>query len=165
MSVMSKQIVPIVATVFVVLFLWLSAVPLLSWYEYSSYHEQVAEESFQWHHSDVDSYSFEFEFRDFQSEFVLEPVRIYVRNSKFQTAYLYDSNETIDITGITDYPQTVEAAFDIITRLLEEHPHEIDVEYDAILHYPKRISVSFSRSENDRASYTIRSFRQEYDTP
>ena len=162
---MPKQLVPIVATVFVVLFLWLSAVPLLSWYEYSSYHEQVAEESFQWHHSDVDSYSFEFEFRDFQSEFVPGPVRIHVRDSIFQAAYLYDSNETIDITGFTDFPQTIEAAFEIVTRLLEEHPYEIDVEYDAVLHYPKRISVSYSRSEHDGALYAIRSLSQEYDTP
>ena len=38
---MPKHLVPIVATVFVMLFLWLSAVPLLAWYEFSAQHQEL----------------------------------------------------------------------------------------------------------------------------
>ena len=45
---MPKQLVPIVAAVFVMLFLWLSTVPLLSWYEFSAHHQALQDAMFQW---------------------------------------------------------------------------------------------------------------------
>ena len=162
---MPKHLVPIVATVFVTLFLWLSAVPLLSWYEFSAHHQELANASHQWHHSRVSNYSFEYEFLDFKTQPIPGPIRIHVRDSKFLTAYRIDNNEKVDITGLDKVPETIEAAFEIISRHLAEHPYKIDIEYDAVLHYPTRISVSYSDLSHDGATYYIRWFETVYDSP
>jgi hypothetical protein len=153
---MPKHLVPIVATVFVMLFLWLSAVPLLSWYELTAYHQELADQSFQWHHARISNYSFEFEYRDSKTRAVPGPIRIHVRDSKFVYAYRIDTDELVDISGLTDVPATIESAFAIATELLEQHPYRIDIEYDAALHYPTSIAVSYSDLESDRALYIIR---------
>jgi hypothetical protein len=57
---MPKHVVPIVVAVFVMLFLWLSTVPLLSWYEFS-----------------------EVEISANRRPTRLEPIRIDVREAKF----------------------------------------------------------------------------------
>ena len=155
---MPKHLVPIMATVFVTLFLWLSAVPLLSWYEFSAYHQELADESFQWHHSGISDYSFEFELLNFKTRPIPGPIRIYVRDSTFVAAYRIDNNESVDISGLADVPDTIESAFEIASRLLEEHPYEIDIKYDAVLHYPASISVSYSDLDAAGATYNIRWF-------
>jgi len=153
---MPKHLMPIVATVFVMLFLWLSAVPLLSWYELTAYHQELADKSFQWRHSGISNYSFEFEYLDFKTRPVPGPIRIHVRDSQFVAAYRIDTDELVDISGSADVPHTIESAFAIATKLLEKHPYKIGIEYDAALHYPTSISVSYSDSESDGATYTIR---------
>lgn len=161
---MPKHLVPIVATVFVMLFLWLSAVPLLSWYEFSAYHQELADESFKWHHSGISDYSFEFELLDFATGAMPQPIRIHVQDSKFLAAYRIDNNALLDISGVANIPQTIESAFEIAERLLGERPYKIDIEYDADLHYPTSISVSYSDSKSDSAMYSIRSFAAVYDS-
>ena len=153
---MQKHLVPIVATVFVMLFLWLSAVPLISWYELTAYHQELADRSFQWHHSGISDYSFDFEYLDSKTRPVPGPIRIHVQDSKFINAHRIDTGELVDLSAMTDVPRTIESAFSIAAELLEKHPYKINIEYDAALHYPTMISVSFSDSESAGATYTIR---------
>ena len=158
MAAMPKHLVPIVATVFVTLFLWLSAVPLLSWYEFSAYHQELDDESFQWHHNGIQNYSFEFDYLGVNAQPIPEPFRIHVRDAKFQAAYQIDTNALVDITGLPNVPGTIEAAFEIISRHLDEHPYQIEIIYDELRHYPSRITVSFSDLSQDNATYYIRRF-------
>lgn len=153
---MPRHLLPIVATVFVMLFLWLSAVPLISWYELTAYHQELADRSFQWHHSGISNYSFDFEYLDFETRAVPGPIRIHVRDSKFVSAHRIDTGELVDLSGMADVPRTIESAFAIAAELLEKHPYMIDIEYDTALHYPTLISVRFSDSESAGATYTIR---------
>lgn len=164
-SAMPKHLVPIVATVFVTLFLWLSAIPLLSWYEFSAHHQELADASHQWHHKDISDYSFEFGYLNFNNRPIPGPVRIHVRDSTFVAAYRIDNNASVDITGLEDVPETIEAAFALVSRHLAGHPHRIDIEYDAVLHYPARISVSHSDSRHDVATVYIRWFELVYENP
>lgn len=165
MPAMSKSLMPIVAAVFVMLFLWMSAVPLLSWYEFSADYQELADESFQWHRKGINNYSFEFEILDFKTRPVPGPIRIHVRDSKFVAAYRIDNDELVDIIDLAEVPGTIESAFEFATRLLEEHPYRIDIEYDAVLHYPASVSVSFSDRSRDRATYNITWFETVYDSP
>jgi hypothetical protein len=153
---MPKHLVPIVATVFVMLFLWVSAVPLLSWYELTAYHQELEDKSFQWHHGGISDYNFEFEYRDFKARPAPGPIRIHVGDSKFVNASRIDTGELVDISGLAHVPDTIESAFAIATELLEQHPYRIDIEYDADLHYPTLIAVSYSEQESDGATYIIR---------
>lgn len=165
MPPMPRPLMPIMATVFVMLFLWISAVPLLSWYEFSADYQDLADESFQWHHQGISNYNFEFEILDFKSRSVPGPIRIHVRDSKFVAAYRIDSDELVDIMDLADVPATIESAFELAKRLLEAQPYRIDIEYDAVLHYPASVSVSFSDRSRDRATYNITWFETVYDSP
>ena len=162
---MPKLLVPIVATVFVMLFLWLSAVPLLSWYEFSAYHQELADESFRWRHRGIVNYSFEFESRDPKTRPNPGPIRIHVRDAKFLAAYRIDTHTLVDTAALADVPDTIDSAFEMVRALLEAHPYRIDIEYHADLHYPKRMSVSYSDLSHDGATYYIRWFEKDYDRP
>ena len=165
MSAMPKHFVPLIATAFVMLFLWLSSVPLLSWYEFSAQHQKLADESFQWHQQRISNYNYEFEHQDLKFRPISGPVRIHVRDSKILAAFRVESDDEIDISGFADVPETIESAFAIVSRLLEEHPYEIDITYDTVLHYPRKITVSYSDQLDDGSTYFIRMFERAYDSP
>jgi len=88
-----------------------------------------------------------------------------VRDSQFDAAYRIDTDELVDISGLADVPHTIESAFAIATELLDNHPYQIDIEYDAALHYPTSISVSYSDAESDGATYIIRRLKSADHSP
>lgn len=155
---MPKHLIPIVATVFVMLFVWLSMAPLLSWYELGSYAEELDEASFKWSNSSISDYSYVYEVSSYYAPPLPGPIRVTVRDSKFLNASLVDSGENIDISGLPAVPESIEFAYEFIRSLLAEYPDEIDVEYDADFGYPMRIMVKPEESSNDEATYYIRSF-------
>lgn len=160
---MPKHLVPIVAAVFVMLFLWLSAVPLLSWYEFSAQHRALQDAMFQWNRHALRNYSFEIEISAIERPPRLDPIRIHVREAKLLAAYRVDDDEVIDIAGLAGVPDTIEASYELISRLLEERPPELVVEYDATWAYPKRIQFVDSKEDQNQVKYSIRWF--EPDSP
>ncbi len=159
-----KHLMPIVATIFVTLFLWLSAIPLLSWYEFSAQHQELADAAFQWHQKRVSDYSFEYDYAGPDARRLPVPIRIHVRDSKFMAAYRIDDNEEVDMTAFPDVPETIDSVFEIARGLLAGHPYEIAIGYDVVLHYPTRIAVSYSDSGRDKATYYVRSLQKIYDS-
>jgi hypothetical protein len=155
---MQKHLVPIVATLFVMLFLWLSSVPLLSWYEFSAHHQELQDAMFQWHRHELKNYTFEVEISANSRPPRLDPIRIHVRDAKFLAAYRADDDEIVAMAGLADVPTTIEAIFALVSRLLEERPYEFSVDYDATWAYPKRIQFSGSDNGNDQVTYNIRRF-------
>jgi hypothetical protein len=155
---MPKHLVPIIATVFVVLFLWLSAVPLLSWYEFSAHHQQLQDAMFRWNRHALRDYGFEIEISANDRPPRLDPIRIQVRDAKFLAAYRVDDDQVVDMGGSTAVPDTIDAYFDLISSLLEERPYEFSVEYDATWSYPRRIDVAGSKEGRNRVTYSIRRF-------
>lgn len=149
-----------VATVFVMLFMWLSSIPLLSWYEYSAHHQQLNDASFAWHQQKISDYSFEFDAAGSANYPVRLPLRIHVRGGTLLAAYELDSSSEVDISGLTDVPHTIDMAFDIVAGLLEQRPYSIDIRYDELLHYPRKISVRHSDAEPDSVTYYLGSFRR-----
>ena len=94
---MLKHHVPIVAAVFVLLFLWPSTVPLLSWYEFSAHHQALPDAMFQWNRQALRNYSFEVEISANRRPPRLEPIRIHVQEAKFLAAYRVDDDEVIGL--------------------------------------------------------------------
>jgi hypothetical protein len=156
---MPKHLIPIVATVFVMLFVWLSMAPLLSWYEFGSYSEELEEARFKWSNSGISNYSYVYEISSYYAPPLRGALRVTVREGQLSRSSLVDDGELIDISGMPAVPGTIDLAFDFISTLLAEYPYEIDVEYDAVLGYPKRIMVDFSDSTEDEATYVIGSFK------
>jgi hypothetical protein len=143
------------------LFMWISAVPVLSWFEQSAAHQQLEDASFRWHHERIEHYSFEFDaFGNTAYEFRL-PIRIKVQNGEFLAAYDIDTASPVDIASARDVPTSIEAAFAMISDLLEQRPYAIDVQYDSIYAYPSRIQVRHSEAEGDIETFYLRAFRPE----
>jgi len=155
---MPKHLIPIVATVFVMLFVWLSMTPLLSWYEFAGYAQELDEASFKWRDSGVSDYSYVYEVSSYYAPPLPGPIRIAVRDSRLSSASLVESGANVDISGMPAVPGTIESAYEFIAALLAEYPYNIDVEYDANLGYPKKIMVDFSESTDDEATYFLKSF-------
>ncbi len=155
---MPKHLVPIVATAFVMLFLWLSAVPLLSWYELSAHHQELQDAKFQWNRHELRNYNFEVEISANHRPPRLDPIRIHVREGKFLAAFSVDDDEAIDVSDMGDVPDTIEASYELVSRLLDERPYEFTVEYDATWAYPKRIRIVDSKEGQNWVNYNIRRF-------
>lgn len=158
-----KHFVPIVATLFVMLILWLSSVPLLSWYEFSAHHQELEDAAFKWHQQRKSDYSFELDIAGSVTMSFRLPIRIQVRDSNFFSAYQIDNDEEIDISGMTDVPDSIDSAFELAAGLLERRPYTVDIKYDALLHYPRRISVALSDSGDDSVTYYLSSLQTDYD--
>jgi hypothetical protein len=156
---MPKHLIPIVATVFVMLFVWLSMAPLLSWYEFGHYAEELDEARLKWSDSGVSNYSYVYEISSYYAPPLPGPLRVTVRGGQVSSSSLVDDGDLIDISGMPAVPGTIELAFDFISTLLAEYPYEVDVDYDAVLGYPKRIMVDFSDSTEDEVTYVIGSFK------
>ena len=155
---MPKHLIPIVATVFVLLFVWLSMAPLLSWYEFGGHADELDEASFKWKNSGITDYSYVYEISSYFAPPLPGSVRIIVRDSKLASVNLVDGGDTVDISAMSTVPGTIDLSFEFITSLLGEYPYAIDVEYDAVLGYPKRVMVDFSKSTEDEVTYFIKSF-------
>ena len=155
---MPKHLIPIVATVFVLLFVWLSMAPLLSWYEFGGHADELDEASFKWKNSGITDYSYVYEISSYFAPPLPGSVRIIVRDSKLASVNLVDGGDTVDISAMSTVPGTIDLTFEFITTLLGEYPYAIDVEYDAVLGYPKRVMVDFSKSTEDEVTYFIKSF-------
>ncbi len=146
------------ATVFVMLFVWLSMAPLLSWYEFGSNAEELEEASIKWSRSGVTSYSYVYEISSYYAPPLPGPVSVVVRDGKLSSTSLVEGGEPVEISGMSAVPGTIELLFDFITSLFEEYPYQIDVDYDSDLGYPRKIVVDFSESTDDNATYTLKSF-------
>lgn len=155
---MPKHIVPIVAAVFVMLFLWLSTVPLLSWYEFSAHHQALQDATFEWNRQALRNYSFEVEISANRRPPRLDPIRIHVREAKFLAAYRVDDDEVVDIADLAHVPKTIEASYELISGMLDERPYEFAVEYDASWGYPKRIQFVDRKDGQDWVRCRIRRF-------
>ncbi|RLA30458.1 MAG: hypothetical protein DRR11_13290 [Gammaproteobacteria bacterium] len=162
---MPKHLIPIVATVFVMLFVWLSMAPLLSWYEFGHYAEELDEARLKWSDSGVSDYSYVYEISSYYAPPLPGPLRVTVRDGQLSSSSLVEDGKVIDISAMPAVPGTIELAFDFISTLLAEYPYEINVEYDAVLGYPRRIMVDTSESTADEVTYFIRSFEGIPDGP
>lgn len=140
------------------LFLWLSAVPLLSWYELSAEHQRMQGAKFQWDRHELKNYSYELEISAQRRPPQLDPIRIRVRDAKFLAAYRVDDDAVVDISGLADVPNSIEASYVLISTLLEQRPHVFSVDYDATWAYPSRIHFADGDDSNDEVTYRIRRF-------
>ena len=163
MSATPKQFVPLIATVFVLLFLWLSAVPILSWYEQSGKFEELKDAEFQWFHSGIRYYDFEIEVMAGSSPPDTEPIRISVRDLNYYSAYRVDDEQPIDLSSVQHIPQTINDSFELISNLLQDHSRNVAVEYDATYFYPRRIVVGRTDNPVDEVTYSIRWFEPALD--
>lgn len=158
-----KHFVPLVATVFVLLFLWISTVPILSWYEQSGKFEELQDAEFQWFHSGVKYYDFEIEIMAGTSPPDTEPIRISVRDLNYVSAYRVDDEQPIDLKSVEHVPQSIDDSFELVSELLEDHSRNVIVEYDATYFYPRRIVVARRDNPVDEVTYSIRWFEPALD--
>lgn len=155
---MPRHLIPIVATVFVMFFVWLSMTPLLSWYEYGSYAEELEDASLKWRNSGVSSYRYVYEISSYYAPPIPGPVHVVIHDGKLSSARFVDGSDSVDISAMPAVPGTIEKMFEFVAALLAEYPYAIEVEYDAELAYPRKIVIDYSDATDDNASYLLKSF-------
>lgn len=154
-----RHLVPIIATVFVMLFVWLSMTPLMSWYAVDEPAESLQEAIGKWRSSAVTNYRYVFEISSYYAAPISGPVQITVYHSTVFSAELVESGASIEVDEYPQVPGTIESVHEFVARLLSDPASELSIEYDADLGYPARISVRFDAADDKRATYSIRSFR------
>ena len=156
---MPKSVVTIVAALTVMMILWLSAVPLMSWYELSGHHEALDDAAFRWHHESVDTYSFEFDAAGPGAVRLPAPIRIAVRNGTFDSATRADNGRPYQAGDAADVPDSIDALFELASDVLERRPQVVEIDYHPERHFPTRIFAEFGDAGADRVTYFARSFR------
>ena len=150
-----RNIVPIIAVLFVSLFLWLSATPLLMWFEHYEFEQELRDAEARWQRSGVANYSFVFRNSSMHAPTSSE-LRIEIRNSSFFAAHDADTGHAIPDSQLSQMPLTIEAIFDDAERLLAMRPARFDARYHSVLGYPISINAYFSDSTHDEVDYAIR---------
>ena len=113
---------------------------------------------FQWFHSDIKNYEFEIEIMAGTTPPDTEPIRVSVMDLNYNSAYRVDDKEPVDLTTIQHVPQTINDSFELVSKLLEDYPHNVNVKYDATFFYPRRIVVRREDNPIDEVTYSIRWF-------
>ncbi len=157
---MQKSITSAIAALFVLLFLWLSAVPLLSWYEYSSNEHQLDAAVQRWHEDGIEDYSFRFEMSAYFRVPFSDAVQVFVRESEIVDVVNDRTLAKMLDSQYKGIPLTVDQLFQHVRSELASNMKTVDVTYDEEYGFPSKIRVSEGESERDAVVYTVTSFEQ-----
>jgi len=135
---MLRQLAPVVATSVVVLFLLVSAIPLMHWFQSDSLAASFDEHRALWRASGPDSYRFALDMTCDCDELPEMPLRITVLNG--QPVSIENSAGT-RLRRSSMLPLSVEEVFRLAQSSIGEQPDVIDIDYDVDYGFPRSIYV------------------------
>jgi hypothetical protein len=155
-----KNIIAIVALISVMMIFWLSAVPLLNWFERAGQSEELRNAQAAWNAGNLANYEFEFDIACLCDASTSGPVTVSVREAAFDRAYFRETGEPVDITVTTVIPRTMAGVFAIVSDLIEAHPAKLEVSYDLEVGFPLVIRADFDKNNRgDEVGYYLSNFR------
>lgn len=159
-----KQIVVAIAVVFVMMFFWISAVPLLHWFERLAEEAELDDNLNIWRASDKTNYRFSFSVTCLCDDATSDPITVVVRESTHVRARTATTNELVDIADYPAVPPTIDALFEALASSLRAYPDSIDVTYDPIYGVPLEIRIDRDRDlAGDEIGYYLRQFEPDDD--
>lgn len=145
---MLKSLGPIVATAIVVLFLLVSAVPLLHWFREEGELAALEENRDAWRGLGILSYRLEVEF---DSPGYATRAELVVRHGR-----------VAEISGTDDSglpAETIEELFDAVSTAIESAPDSLSVNYDDSYGFPRRMVVDPDNSiQGDETRISVTGF-------
>lgn len=135
-SRLQRHFVAVVTGVFVLMILWVAAVPLLSWFELNRRVDALRGATQRWRQNGYPDYEYRLSI-DCDCEVRTDgTVAIRVADSAFRSA-------SKPLPPVEGFPSTIEESFDLIASLLDRYPDAIEVEYHELFGYPQRLEVDF----------------------
>ena len=138
---MLRYLGTIVATAIVVLFLLVSALPLMHWFRAEARTAMLDESRSLWAGLGLDDYAFVLEMECDCEGVPAGAVRVSVRADQPLMAEAPPGGERIPLPVAPAFPATVDAMFDAIATLIDEAPAVLDVSYDENYGLPREIYV------------------------
>lgn len=150
-----KYLTPIAATALILLILLATSLPLMHWFSEQGVQARLAEQQSLWESHGITHYDFTVLRRCECPPPANAEVEIQVRDGLARSA------ESLGRAIETErLPSTVAAVFDIVHQSLAADSDFIDVTYDEIYGFPRRIEIDPERSPaGDEVVVSILSFR------
>lgn len=150
-----KYLTPIAATALILLILLATSVPLMHWFSTQGVQAGLAEQQSLWQSHGIANYDFTVTRRCECPPPANADVEIQVRDGLVRSAE--SLGRSIEAERL---PSTVAAVFDIVHQGLAADNDVIDVTYDDIYGFPRRIEIDPKRSQaDDEVVVSILSFR------
>lgn len=148
MAVVLKSLGPIVATAIVVLFLLVSAIPLMHWFQEEGELATLAENRDAWRELGILSYRLELEF---DSPGRADRAEIVVRDG------LVSERGTAAGSGLP--AETIEDLFDSVAAAIRSAPDSLTVSYDESYGFPRLVFVDPDKPiQGDETRITVTGF-------
>ena len=147
-----KSLGPIVATAIVVLFLFVSAIPLLHWFAEEGELSRLSENRTNWREIGIESYRLDLDYRPrggrpaVQAEFVIRDNRVVAAEASVPESGSPDAS--------TVPARTIDELFDLVEAAIRSTPDELQVSYDQDYRFPRSIEM-YPDSGNDHDGYRL----------
>jgi hypothetical protein len=138
---MLRYLGTIVATAIVVLFLLVSAVPLMHWFRAEGRASQLDENRARWERLAIVDYQFAVEIDCPCDGLPAGPVRIVVRDGRPVSAAASPGGEPMPLPASPGFPLTIGDLFDDIASEIDAAASVLDVSYDGNYGYPREVYV------------------------
>ena len=126
-----RSLGPIVATAIVVLFLLVSAIPLMHWFAEEGRQSSLEENRDLWANLEIASYRLKLEYR-LPGQGSTTTTEIVVRDAEALPAFEGVSAPPVD---------SVEALFDFLDEVIRSAPDSLLIDYDEAYGFPRSVSV------------------------
>ena len=157
---MPKNLLPIIAALFVMLFLWVSTVPILSWYEYSGHEEELRDATDRWERSGVSSYRYRYQIDSYMASPVTDPVIVEISDKQLRSVRSVMTGKFVELAESPNVPLTIEDLYNTIAVAIATRPYAIEIAYDFELGFPTSISIDYNELTHDEVSYSVTGFEE-----
>lgn len=135
-SRLQRHFVAVVTGVFVLMILWVAAVPLLSWFELNRRVDAMQSASQRWRQNGYPDYEYRLSI-DCNCEFRTGgTLAVRVVDSAFRSA-------SAALPAVEAFPTSIDESFEFIAALLDRYPDAIEIDYHEIYGHPQRLFVDF----------------------
>lgn len=155
-----KNIVAIVAVIAVMMMFWLSAVPALNWFERTGDAAEHRDARARWLAANIKDYEFSYDIACLCDDATSAPVRVLVRGGEFVRAVDSAGGRVVDIPEGSLLPRDMIDVFDRVSRVLDNYPASLEVEYHNVSGYPVLVRVDPDKNrDGDETGYYLAEFQ------
>lgn len=138
---MLKYLATIVATAIVVLFLLVSAVPLLHWFAAEGERAALDENRARWAERAIDSYRFRLDASCGRGADTARAWRVTVTNGSARAVIDAATSAPVSASERAGLPLDMPALFEAVEQALDAEADSLSVDYDADYGFPRRIDI------------------------
>lgn len=149
-----RYLTPTAATAIVVLFLLVSAVPLMYWFTLTGLDVRLAQSRAVWDEQGFTTYRYTVAARCACSDDTGGPVRVSVINGDFSESMALGAEPSTAETPSVRLRRMTDL-FDLVAAEIAGSNHRLEVDFDAVYGFPRRIEIDPSAEEQNDTTLII----------